>query len=55
MILKRIKRELWPFTKRNPARDLALIGYAKRRRTVCEVAQQMRLEMGLPADPRLVP
>jgi hypothetical protein len=41
------------FRKRSPARELALIGIEKRRRTVCEVARQIRQELGLPDDPRL--
>ena len=39
--------------KRNPARELALQGVEKRKRTVRETAQQIRREVGLGADPRL--
>jgi hypothetical protein len=41
------------FRRRNPARDLALIGHAKRHQRVIETAQQMRRELGLAPDPRL--
>ncbi len=37
----------------NPARELALIGVAKRRASVKATARLMRQELGLPADPRL--
>jgi hypothetical protein len=43
------------FTRRNPARELALIGVQKRKATVFEVAQQMRRETGLPPHPALDP
>jgi hypothetical protein len=39
--------------RRNPARELALIGHKKHRRSVRETAQQIRRELGLPADGRL--
>jgi hypothetical protein len=35
------------------ARDLANIGHSKRRRTINQVAQQMRSELGLPEHPAL--
>lgn len=41
------------FRRRDPARELALIGVAKRRATVAAVARQIREELGLPDDPRL--
>jgi hypothetical protein len=41
------------FQRRNPARELALLGVEKRHRTYRETAQQMRREIGLPEDPRL--
>lgn len=44
----------WFFSKRNPARELALIGVEKRQRTVKAVARQIRKELGLPDDRRLV-
>ncbi len=34
--------------KPNPARDLAMIGVAKRKANVRAVARQMRAELGLP-------
>ncbi len=37
----------WPWN-RNPARDLALIGIAKRNADVKAVARQIRRELGLP-------
>jgi hypothetical protein len=36
------------FRRRDPARELALIGVAKRRATVAAVARQIREELGLP-------
>lgn len=39
--------------RRNPARELARVGAEKRRRTVNQVARQIRRELGLPHDPRL--
>lgn len=44
---------LWPFRKPNPARDLAMIGHAKRKAAVIEVARQIRAEIGLPPSPAL--
>jgi hypothetical protein len=41
------------FTRRNPARELALIGHEKRRQTVREKAQEMRLQMGMEPHPAL--
>jgi hypothetical protein len=41
------------FRRRNPARELALLGIEKRRRSVCEVAAQIRDELGLPPSPAL--
>jgi hypothetical protein len=40
--------------RRNPARELAMIGHQKRRQSVKEVARQIRSELGLPPDRRLV-
>lgn len=40
-------------TRANPGRELALIGHENRRRTVREVAREMREELGLPEDRRL--
>jgi hypothetical protein len=44
----------WPFTRRNPGRDLAHIGAEKRRQSIKETARRIREELGLPPDPRLV-
>lgn len=44
----------WRFTRRNPARDLSLMGVEKRKQSVRETAQQIRRELGLGEDPRLV-
>lgn len=44
---------IWPFTRKNPARELALLGVEKRRQSVRETARQMRRELGLSEDPRL--
>ena len=41
------------FASRNPARELALQGVAKRRASVRETAQRMREELGLPPHPAL--
>lgn len=38
----------------NPARELALIGHEKRRQSIRDKARQLREELGLPPDPRLV-
>lgn len=38
----------WPWSKRNPARELALIGHEKRKADVRSVAAQIRRELGLP-------
>lgn len=45
----------WPrlFRRRNPARELALLGVNKRRQSVRDVARQMREELGLAPDERL--
>lgn len=43
----------WPWSKRNPARELALIGVEKRRSIVIERARQMRAELGLPPSQAL--
>lgn len=50
MILQRIKRALG---RPNPARELALIGSAKRRQSVRETAAQIRRELGMPEHPAL--
>lgn len=39
---------LWPFRKRNPARELALIGHQQHRDRVKARVRQMRAELGLP-------
>ena len=39
--------------RRNPARELSLIGHAKHRKSVAAVCRQIREELGLPADARL--
>lgn len=39
--------------KRNPARELSLIGHEKRRQDVRAVARQIRDELGLSDDSRL--
>lgn len=44
---------LWPFTKRNPARELAILGVEKRRASIKETARRIREELELPPDPRL--
>lgn len=41
------------FRRRNPARELALIGAEKRRRTIRETARQIRAELGLQPHPAL--
>jgi hypothetical protein len=38
----------WPWRKRNPARELALIGVEKRHQRIIETARRMRAELGLP-------
>lgn len=44
----------WFFSrKRNPARDLALMGVEQRHDRIIERARQMRAEMGLPPAPAL--
>jgi hypothetical protein len=44
---------IWPFHKKSPARELALIGVEKRRRSIRETARLIREELKLPPDPRL--
>lgn len=47
-------RALVPFGRhRNPGQDLARMGVEKRRRTVSEVARQIRRELELPPAPAL--
>ena len=43
------RMSMWwfPYKPRNPARDLANIGHAKRKASVRAVARQMRDELGL--------
>lgn len=50
----------WPFRKRNPARELALVGVRKREwqrmnenQRIKAVARVMREQCNLPPDPRL--
>ena len=44
---------LWPFRKRNPARELALIGHQQHRDRVKATAQQICRELGRPIPPAL--
>jgi hypothetical protein len=41
------------FKRRNPARELALIGHAKRHSLILSTARLIREEMGMEPDPRL--
>ena len=46
----------WPFRRRttsDSARDLALIGAAKRHQRVIETARRMRVELGMSEHPGL--
>lgn len=44
---------IWPFRKKNPARELALQGIAKRKASVRETARRIREELGLPPSAAL--